>query len=143
MNGLGEALHGRIRIQFVDAHGLEEAGVDGGGIFKEFIETVGGCSCCFLHACFLRAPCVSGKGPSGQTNCAAHSAASAAQQLGRWSMSSRRLCLPCPALPAFACLQVVKEGFDPNVGLFKATTDNKLYPNPHAQVSGWMAGWLA
>ena len=47
----------------------------------------------------------------------------------------------CPALPAFACLQVVKEGFDPNVGLFKATTDNKLYPNPHAQVSGWLAGW--
>ena len=42
MNGLGEALHGRIRIQFVDAHGLEEAGVDGGGIFKEFIETVRG-----------------------------------------------------------------------------------------------------
>jgi hypothetical protein len=26
MNGLGEALHGRIRIQFVDVHGLEEAG---------------------------------------------------------------------------------------------------------------------
>jgi hypothetical protein len=44
------------------------------------------------------------------------------------------------------CLQVVKEGFDPNVGLFKATTDNKLYPNPHAQVrgvAGWLAGWLA
>lgn len=29
---------------------------------------------------------------------------------------------------------VVKEGFDPNVGLFQATTDNRLYPNPHAQV---------
>ena len=31
---------------------------------------------------------------------------------------------------------VVQEGFDPNVGLFKATTDNRLYPNPHAQVGG-------
>ncbi|EFN56484.1 hypothetical protein CHLNCDRAFT_57693 [Chlorella variabilis] len=68
LSNVGEALHGRIRIQFIDAHGLEEAGVDGGGIFKEFIETV------------------------------------------------------------------VQEGFDPNVGLFKATTDNRLYPNPHAQL---------
>jgi hypothetical protein len=29
---------------------------------------------------------------------------------------------------------VVKEGFDPTLGLFKATTDNRLYPNPHAQM---------
>ncbi len=55
-------------LQFIDAHGLEEAGVDGGGIFKAFIEVV------------------------------------------------------------------LKEGFDPNLGLFKATTDNRLYPNPHAQL---------
>ncbi|KAL4436604.1 hypothetical protein ABPG75_003743 [Micractinium tetrahymenae] len=68
LNHVGEALHGRIRIQFIDAHGLEEAGVDGGGIFKEFLE------------------------------------------------------------------DVVKEGFDPNLGLFRATTDNRLYPNPHAQL---------
>ena len=52
--------------QFIDVHGLEEAGVDGGGIFKEFLELV------------------------------------------------------------------VKDGFDPNVGLFRATTDQRLYPNPHA-----------
>ena len=26
--------------QFIDAHGMEEAGVDGGGIFKEFLEAV-------------------------------------------------------------------------------------------------------
>ena len=26
--------------QFIDALGLEEAGVDGGGIFKEFVEAV-------------------------------------------------------------------------------------------------------
>ena len=54
--------------QFIDSHGLEEAGVDGGGIFKEFVD------------------------------------------------------------------MVVKAGFDPNLGLFKATTDRRLYPNPHAQV---------
>ncbi|KAL4444560.1 hypothetical protein ABPG77_002377 [Micractinium sp. CCAP 211/92] len=68
LHNVGDALHGRIRIQFIDAHGLEEAGVDGGGIFKEFLESV------------------------------------------------------------------VKEGFDPNLGLFKATTDNRLYPNPHARL---------
>jgi len=32
--------------------------------------------------------------------------------------------------------QVVREGFNPEAGLFQATTDNRLYPNPHAQV-GW------
>ena len=30
--------------------------------------------------------------------------------------------------------QVVREGFDPDLGLFSATTDHRLYPNPHAQV---------
>jgi hypothetical protein len=34
----GEALRGRVRIQFVDEHGLEEAGIDGGGLFKDFME---------------------------------------------------------------------------------------------------------
>jgi ubiquitin-protein ligase E3 C len=29
---------------------------------------------------------------------------------------------------------VVREGFNPEAGLFKATTDNRLYPNPHAQL---------
>lgn len=37
---------------------------------------------------------------------------------------------------------VVKEGFDPNLGLFRATTDNRLYPNPHAQVCVWTVGWF-
>ena len=46
---------------------MEEAGIDGGGLFKEFME----------------------------------------------------------------CL--VKEGFNPNAALFKATSDNRLYPNPAAQ----------
>ncbi len=30
----------RIRIHFINELGVEEAGVDGGGIFKEFIELV-------------------------------------------------------------------------------------------------------
>ncbi|PSC67747.1 E3 ubiquitin-ligase UPL6 [Micractinium conductrix] len=68
LGSAGEALQGRVRIQFIDAHGLEEAGVDGGGLFKEFVEAV------------------------------------------------------------------VREGFDPRLGLFQATTDNRLYPNPHAQL---------
>lgn len=34
----GEELRGRVRIQFVDEYGAEEAGVDGGGLFKDFLE---------------------------------------------------------------------------------------------------------
>ncbi len=67
LNKLAERLKSRLQIRFVDQHGLEEAGIDGGGLFKEFME----------------------------------------------------------------CL--VKEGFDPNAALFKATSDNRLYPNPAAQ----------
>lgn len=29
---------GRIRISFIDQHGAPEAGVDGGGLFKDFME---------------------------------------------------------------------------------------------------------
>lgn len=59
-----------MRIQFINEHGIEEAGVDGGGLFKDFMENL------------------------------------------------------------------VKEGFNPNIGLFKATEDNRLYPSPAAtQVS--------
>mmetsp|Transcript_5042 Transcript_5042/g.14483 ORF Transcript_5042/g.14483 Transcript_5042/m.14483 type:complete len:998 (+) Transcript_5042:1276-4269(+) len=61
-----EQLRQKIRIQFVDQHGIPEAGIDGGGLFKDFMENL------------------------------------------------------------------VKEGFDPNAGLFAATSDNKLYPNPAA-----------
>ena len=67
LNKLQEGLKSRVQIRFIDQHGIEEAGIDGGGLFKEFME----------------------------------------------------------------CL--VKEGFDPNAGLFKATSDNRLYPNPSAQ----------
>ena len=34
------ALKGRVRVAFVDEHGLQEAGVDGGGLFKEFSEAL-------------------------------------------------------------------------------------------------------
>lgn len=27
-----------VRIQFVDDHGIEEAGIDGGGLLKDFME---------------------------------------------------------------------------------------------------------
>ncbi|KAA6423490.1 MAG: E3 ubiquitin- ligase UPL6 [Trebouxia sp. A1-2] len=67
LNKLAERLKSRLQIRFIDQHGLEEAGIDGGGLFKEFME----------------------------------------------------------------CL--VKEGFNPNAALFKATSDNRLYPHPAAQ----------
>jgi ubiquitin-protein ligase E3 C len=39
-NAPPEHLRGRIRIQFLNEMGMEEAGVDGGGLFKEFLETI-------------------------------------------------------------------------------------------------------
>ena len=32
------SLQGQVRIKFVDEHGIEEAGIDGGGLFKDFME---------------------------------------------------------------------------------------------------------
>ncbi|KAI9088813.1 hypothetical protein DFS34DRAFT_639998 [Phlyctochytrium arcticum] len=37
LNALGSNLKNRVQITFVDEHGMEEAGVDGGGVFKEFL----------------------------------------------------------------------------------------------------------
>jgi len=62
-----QQLRGRVRVSFINEFGVSEAGVDGGGLFKEFLE------------------------------------------------------------------EVVKEGFNPSRLLFRATTDNRLYPNPHAE----------
>ncbi|KAH6590315.1 hypothetical protein BASA61_005310 [Batrachochytrium salamandrivorans] len=37
LNSLGPTLKGRVSVSFVDEHGLPEAGIDGGGVFKEFL----------------------------------------------------------------------------------------------------------
>ncbi|RSH92214.1 hypothetical protein EHS25_008629 [Saitozyma podzolica] len=37
LNGLGPALKGTIEISFIDKWGQEESGIDGGGLFKEFL----------------------------------------------------------------------------------------------------------
>lgn len=34
---LGKDLKGKVAISFVDEFGLHEAGIDGGGVFKEFL----------------------------------------------------------------------------------------------------------
>lgn len=68
LGNLSEELKARIQIQFIDEHGLEEAGIDGGGLFKDFMENL------------------------------------------------------------------IKQAFDPSAGLFNATSDNRLYPNPAAQL---------
>ncbi|CAN0434241.1 unnamed protein product, partial [Laminaria digitata] len=34
----GSALKGRIQITFTNQHGVEEAGIDGGGVFKEYMD---------------------------------------------------------------------------------------------------------
>lgn len=40
LNDLGPAWKGRLAIQFVDQFGQEEAGIDGGGVFKEFLTSL-------------------------------------------------------------------------------------------------------
>lgn len=66
LNGLGSDLKHRLGIVFVDQFGIEESGIDGGGLFKEFLTSL------------------------------------------------------------------VKEAFDTDRGLWSATSDQQLYPNPHS-----------
>jgi len=40
MNHLGKGLRGRVQVTFVSDLGTEEAGIDGGGVFKEFIDAL-------------------------------------------------------------------------------------------------------
>ncbi|KAF9427442.1 hypothetical protein BGZ94_004884 [Podila epigama] len=40
LNPLGRKLKGRIAIEFVDQYGITEAGIDGGGVFKEFLTSL-------------------------------------------------------------------------------------------------------
>lgn len=37
LSGLGSQLKERLAIRFMDQYGQEEAGIDGGGLFKEFL----------------------------------------------------------------------------------------------------------
>ena len=69
LNHLGSKLKKTVQIQFINHDGLEEAGIDGGGVFKEFLNTL------------------------------------------------------------------VKAAFDPQYGLFNATAERQLYPNPNAHVA--------
>ncbi|KAK3747571.1 hypothetical protein QZH41_015811, partial [Actinostola sp. cb2023] len=57
----------RVRVRLINEQGLEEAGIDGGGLFREFLN------------------------------------------------------------------ELLKAGFDPNIGFFKATNERLLYPNPEAK----------
>ncbi|CEP08172.1 hypothetical protein [Parasitella parasitica] len=41
LNSLGVELKNKVAISFVDEFGLEEAGIDGGGVFKEFLTGLG------------------------------------------------------------------------------------------------------
>jgi ubiquitin-protein ligase E3 C len=40
LNGLGSQLKHRFLIQFIDQWGMEESGIDGGGLFKEFLTSL-------------------------------------------------------------------------------------------------------
>ncbi|KAG0322236.1 hypothetical protein BGZ99_003435 [Dissophora globulifera] len=40
LNSLGPQLKGRIAISFIDRYGIPEAGIDGGGVFKEFLTSL-------------------------------------------------------------------------------------------------------
>lgn len=66
LNRLGPALKNRFEVKFIDQFGQEESGIDGGGLFKEFLTSL------------------------------------------------------------------VKEAFDTDRGLWRATEEQQLYPNPHS-----------
>jgi ubiquitin-protein ligase E3 C len=38
LNGLGSKLRQKIQVSFINQHGAQEAGIDGGGVFREFID---------------------------------------------------------------------------------------------------------
>ena len=38
LNRLGKRLKKRVQVTFINEHGMQEAGIDGGGVFKEFID---------------------------------------------------------------------------------------------------------
>lgn len=38
LNALGRSMKQKIQVSFVNRHGAEEAGIDGGGVFREFID---------------------------------------------------------------------------------------------------------
>ncbi|EKU22370.1 hypothetical protein NGA_2037100, partial [Nannochloropsis gaditana CCMP526] len=40
LNHLGHGLRGRVQVTFVSDLGTEEAGIDGGGVFKEFMDAL-------------------------------------------------------------------------------------------------------
>lgn len=40
LNVLGVRLKSRVQITFISEHGIEEAGIDGGGVFKEYMDTL-------------------------------------------------------------------------------------------------------
>uniref|UniRef100_A0A6U6CBM7 HECT-type E3 ubiquitin transferase n=1 Tax=Odontella aurita TaxID=265563 RepID=A0A6U6CBM7_9STRA len=38
LNGLGKKLRRKVQVTFINQHGAQEAGIDGGGVFKEFLD---------------------------------------------------------------------------------------------------------
>lgn len=46
---VGSLLKRRIAITFIDEFGLEEAGIDGGGVFKEFLTKLVNVLCIYSH----------------------------------------------------------------------------------------------
>lgn len=40
LHGMGRSLRSKTRVTMIDEHGLQEAGIDGGGVFREFLDEV-------------------------------------------------------------------------------------------------------
>jgi hypothetical protein len=40
INSIGKGFRGRVRVKFVDDNGVPEDGIDMGGVFKEFLDTM-------------------------------------------------------------------------------------------------------
>jgi len=56
MNHLKAGLKNRVQVKFIDEHGMEEAGIDGGGVFKEFMHSFMSSAFSSLYALFQATP---------------------------------------------------------------------------------------
>ncbi len=50
LHSIGAAIKGRLMVTFVSQHGVLEAGIDHGGLVKEFLEEVSTLICCLRQS---------------------------------------------------------------------------------------------
>ena len=92
-------LKGTIRIEFVNEHGLEEAGIDRLGVFKEFLEEI------------------TRRSPGDR------------EEIAWWTRPHAPRCAPGCTLPAHVRARACRRAFDADLGLFRYNETRQLYPS--------------